>query len=75
MSLLNTILQLAADRYNDARKHEAGDRSAACVVAACTESIMCSLSEDYSTADEKEQTRVVEFISDGFGLSLSDVLA
>ena len=75
MSLLNTICQLAADRYNDARKYETGDRSEVSIVAACTESIMCSLQEDYSTVDEKEQTRVAEFIADGFGLSLSDVLA
>ena len=75
MSFLTTICTLAASRYNDARKYETGDRSKAAIVASCTESIMCSLQEDYSEAGDEEQRRVAEFIADGYGLTLSGILA
>ena len=74
MPVLTRVMQLAADRYNDARKYDAGSRTHTATVAACTESIMCSLSDDYRDANDEEQKRVSEFIADSYGLSLSDVL-
>ena len=80
MTLYHTILELAAERYDDARRHQNGSTDRAAYVGYVTEQIMltfCSDTEEslYSECDDEELNRVAEFVADGYGMKLSEVIA
>jgi len=72
MSTAHTIMSLAAIRYNDARRYDAGQRDDKAVLAYATEYIMVDLD---GINDEAEVVRVATFHADAFSLTLAEILA
>ncbi|MBM5800567.1 MAG: hypothetical protein FJ077_06955 [Cyanobacteria bacterium K_DeepCast_35m_m2_023] len=65
-------MTLAAARYNDARRYDAGQRDDKAVLAYATEYIMVDLD---GINDEAEVVRVATFHADSFSLTLAEILA
>jgi hypothetical protein len=80
VALYNTILTLAAERYNAARRYDNGSKDRFAKRGYVTEQIMlqfCSDTEEglYTEHDEAELRRIAEFVADGNGgMELSEIL-
>ncbi len=71
-STSNVISTLAASRYWDARRYDAGQRDDRAVLAYATEYVMVGLD---GISDEAEAVQVAKFHADYFGLTLCELLA
>lgn len=78
MNLFECIATLAAERLEDSKKHGVSP-SRSTLVAAATESVFCHLETEIDAGrmvygDNDACRRDAEFICDGYGLKLDEIL-